>query len=235
MQICCTITAPSFMAAGMFFTLGVVVNRIGPEYSRLRPRVFSSVFIACDILSLVIQAIGGASASIAFENGKNSLNGTHVMVAGIIFQMFAIALYVITGIEFLFRYFLDKPVRPRDGALVQGKTPLGRNPRLMLIGLVIATVFLLIRSVYRTIELLGGWDGPIIKNQTLFDCLDGMPILVALFTLNVLNPGRLLFPRAGSGEHVHQYNDREGLPKVSEAHSGSPITNYNESGSEEKI
>ncbi|KAG9021818.1 hypothetical protein FRB95_001390 [Tulasnella sp. JGI-2019a] len=222
MQICCTILAPSFMAAGMFFLLGIIVNRIGPEYSRMRPRVFSTIFIACDGLSLVIQAIGGASASIAFQTGKSSLNGTHVMVAGIIFQMFAVTLYLLTGIEFLCRYFLDKPHRPRTTETGQGKTPLGREIRLMLTGLVIATIFLYIRSIYRTIELLGGWEGAIIKNQTMFDCLDGMPIFVALLTLNILNPGWLLFSRnTDRGGQTNRYDDTEDLPKVSNPNSGS--------------
>lgn len=30
------------------------------------------------------------------------------------------------------------------------------------------------RSIYRAIELLEGWSGPIIENQGLFDGLDGV-------------------------------------------------------------
>ena len=31
----------------------------------------------------------------------------------------------------------------------------------------------IVRSIYRAIELLEGWSGPIIENQGLFDGLDG--------------------------------------------------------------
>jgi hypothetical protein len=36
-----------------------------------------------------------------------------------------------------------------------------------------ATTLIFIRSIYRSIELLDGWSGPIIENQGLFDGLDG--------------------------------------------------------------
>jgi hypothetical protein len=45
-------------------------------------------------------------------------------------------------------------------------------------------------------ELLSGWNGPIIENQTLFDILDGAMILASLVTLNLLHPLWLL-PRKG--------------------------------------
>jgi len=32
----------------------------------------------------------------------------------------------------------------------------------------------------------------IITNETLFDCLDGVPIFLAMVTLNVFHPGRLI-------------------------------------------
>ncbi|KIO30488.1 hypothetical protein M407DRAFT_20381 [Tulasnella calospora MUT 4182] len=77
-------------------------------------------------------------------------------------------------------------------APVTGRQRVTKNIGLMLLGLVIATVFIYVRSIYRTIELLDGWNGPIITNETLFNVLDGMQILLAMVTLNVLHPGWLV-------------------------------------------
>ncbi|KAG8948799.1 hypothetical protein FRC04_009262 [Tulasnella sp. 424] len=82
-----------------------------------------------------------------------------------------------------------------------GRQRITRKMGLMLLGLVIATVFIYVRSIYRTIELLDGWNGPIITNETLFNVLDGMQILLAMVTLNVLHPGWLVpLPRVGAGQ-----------------------------------
>ena len=64
--------------------------------------------------------------------------------------------------------------------------------RLMLLGVGIVTVLTLIRSIYRTIELADRWSGQIITTQVYFNVLDGAPIFLAMFTLNVFHPGWLL-------------------------------------------
>lgn len=86
-RICCTIIAPSFLAAGLFFVLGVVINRLGPQYATFSPKAFSITFILCDLISLVVQAVGGAQASISFKTGGDPEKGAKIMVGGIIFQI----------------------------------------------------------------------------------------------------------------------------------------------------
>lgn len=56
----------------------------------------------------------------------------------------------------------------------------------------ISVAAILVRSVYRTIELLQGWRGYLITRERYFVALDGTMILVALLVYNVLNPGELL-------------------------------------------
>lgn len=206
MQITCTILAPSFMSAGLFIILGILVNQLGPQYSRFTPKVFSIVFMTCDLLALITQAVGGAMASSAFQNGSSSTKGTHIMLGGILCQMVAITLYVLTGTEFFLRYHFDKPVRPSEvnDKASHSRDAVRRSVQLMVFSMIIATLFLYIRTIYRTIELTGGWTGPIIRNQILFDCLDAIPIIVGLATLNILSPGMLLFrtahiPESSSG------------------------------------
>ncbi|KIO19699.1 hypothetical protein M407DRAFT_145232 [Tulasnella calospora MUT 4182] len=203
MQICCTILAPSFLAAGLFFILGVIINRLGPQYATFSPKAFSITFVICDLIALVVQAVGGADASISFKTGGDTEKGAKIMVGGIIFQIFAITLYVITAAEFFIRYHFDKPVVRRNQVAEDtekqpekvSRTPITRNIQFMSFALILSTVLLYIRSIYRTIELLNGWTGPIIHNQPLFNYMDALPIVLALITLNILNPGRLLFGR----------------------------------------
>jgi RTA1 like protein len=46
--------------------------------------------------------------------------------------------------------------------------------------------------VYRSIELTGGWTGPIITTEWYFNAFDGAPITLAMVVLNVFHPGYLL-------------------------------------------
>ncbi|KAG9021374.1 hypothetical protein FRB95_002308 [Tulasnella sp. JGI-2019a] len=133
MQICCTIMAP-FMAAGMFFILGMITNRVGQEYSRLRPKVFSIISNSFDIFSLVIQAIGAAL------HEMNKYHGDRIV---------AISLAVIVAVEFLVRYLWDKPLRAR---ITPERTLMGHNEKLLLSGLAIATMWLYIRCANFTLR-----------------------------------------------------------------------------------
>lgn len=135
--------------------------------------------------------------------------------------------------EYLWRVYKNRPIRPSIGVTELQKLGDSANPSTisiptavgweritkkighMIIGMAVAALFIYIRSIYRTIELLDGWSGPIIQNETLFskytthlrltdtnvlicphlDVLDGMMIFLALFTLSVFHPGRLLWDR----------------------------------------
>ncbi|KAG8785163.1 hypothetical protein FRC15_001879 [Serendipita sp. 397] len=203
MQITCTIIAPSFMSAANFTILGYIIRRLGTQYSRLSPRWYLIIFIGLDVASLTVQAIGGAKASGAAQNDEDAGPGGRIMLYGIVTQMIALTAYVALGTEFIVRYTLNKPARAIAVQNTQGsdvtldekvsRPAIDRNTKLMLLGLIINTVFLFIRAIYRTIELNDGWDGSIITNQALFNWLDGMPITVCTYTFNLFHPGPLLF------------------------------------------
>jgi len=189
-QITATILAPTPLVAANFVILGRVIERLGPSYSRLSPRWYSIVFCTCDVVSLVIQAVGGGMAASADTNQVSQENlGSHIMLAGIAFQMATITVFVICGSEFFIRYIYDIPLRlqNRKGAI---------NMRLKTISAAIAfsTTCLFIRSVYRTVELSGGWNGKIISTQRYFIVLDAVMVIFAMFTVNFVHPGLFIPP-----------------------------------------
>ncbi|CAE6461402.1 unnamed protein product [Rhizoctonia solani] len=194
MQICTTIIAPSFVTAAMFLILPKIINELGTEYSRMPPRLYTIIFISADVTALVIQAVGGAMASIA-DTLDGAERGGRIMLGGIIIQLVAVVLYTILGIEFVVRFSLDRPARPKvtnEQRKHVGWIDVPRGIIWMLVGLAIVTVFITIRGVYRTIELTDGWNGTIISTEKWFNWFDAAPIVVAMFTFNFCHPGYLL-------------------------------------------
>jgi hypothetical protein len=53
----------------------------------------------------------------------------------------------------------------------------------------IATILILIRSIYRVAELEGGFTGTIASNQVSFMILEGPMIILAVGALSVFHPG----------------------------------------------
>ena len=127
----------------------------------------------------------------------------------------ALLFFSFIAAEFLLRFAYDRPIRhSNEGGVINYRGVVDRNIGSMILGLSIITSVLLIRSVYRTIELSEGWTGAIVSTQWLFsasmlnnllplqsanhclfintDAFDGAMIVLATFTLNFLHPGRLL-------------------------------------------
>lgn len=140
------------------------------------------IFCSCDILSLVIQAVGGgmASTAVTAKPPKQSKSGTNIMVAGIIFQMASITIFVFFFIEFLRRVRHD-----RHNAMSH-----------KILCLVFASAFsclmIYIRSIYRTVELLQGWSGYLISHENFFIAQDALLMLVAVVVFNFIHPGWFL-------------------------------------------
>jgi hypothetical protein len=63
------------------------------------------IFCTCDVVSLVIQAIGGAQASAAVSETppRQRKTGTDIMMAGIVFQMASITVFAFLFADFLRR------------------------------------------------------------------------------------------------------------------------------------
>ncbi|KAI1787360.1 RTA1-domain-containing protein [Ganoderma leucocontextum] len=191
MQITTTIIAPTPLIAANFIILGQIIRRIGQKYSRVSAKWYTIIFCAVDIIALVIQAVGGASASTAVEKGKNPETGGHIMLAGVSFQMAALVVYVVLASEFILRYAYDHPfAHYGESTVARRKTD--KKMKLMLLGLVLEAVFLFIRGIYRVVELSNGWTGKIITTEWYFVVFDGTMIMLAMLTLNIFHPGLLL-------------------------------------------
>jgi len=193
-QTVTTINAPTPLVAAYFIILAEIIRRLGPCYSRLSPKMYAIVFLTADMVALTVQGVGGALAAIAAGNHKNPQMGGRIMLGGIIFQMIAITLYMMLAIEFLYRYLTDKPFQRPNNEPPTGNYFVDKKMKMMFFGISFSSLAIYVRSVYRTIELTDGWSGRIITTELYFNSMDGAMILLAMFCLNFLHPGRLLGP-----------------------------------------
>ncbi|KAK6464048.1 putative transporter or flippase transmembrane protein [Scheffersomyces coipomensis] len=104
-QLICLTIAPALLMGGIYFLFAQLVVIHGRQYSLLKPLWYSYLFIGCDILSLVIQAGGGAQASIASNNYQNAKPGTYTMIAGIAFQVLSMSVFSVFWYTFLTKIF----------------------------------------------------------------------------------------------------------------------------------
>ncbi|ODV67531.1 RTA1-domain-containing protein [Hyphopichia burtonii NRRL Y-1933] len=221
-QIISLTIAPAFIMGGIYYLLAQFLILYGRQYSILKPMWFSYIFIFCDVASLVIQAVGGAMAATAIQDYESTDSGTHVMVAGIAFQVFSMSLFLVLLFHFLFKiYFRANPnikfsfgrlfhlflVTPKGKALHQQLDPYYnpnyqsvRSRKLVHYGpivLLVSVAFVYVRCVYRVVELAQGWTGYLITHEAFVMTLDALMIFFTCITLVIFHPVFLI------GRHAH--------------------------------
>ncbi|KAI8905399.1 putative RTA1 domain protein [Powellomyces hirtus] len=184
--ICLTI-GPAFMSASTYLCLGRIITVNGSYLSRLSPRTYTIVFIICDFISLVLQSIGGAIASIA-DTKEFSDVGVNIMIAGLVSQVVSLALFMACWAELAFK-LRKTPETEKNPAFSSLRA--SRAFSAFRISLVVATVAIFIRSTFRVVELQGGFSGPIANDETLFMIFEGPMILLAVAVMTVCHPGRV--------------------------------------------
>jgi hypothetical protein len=166
-----------------------LIESYGQQYSWLTPKQYLYFFCSVDLICLVIQAAGGGMAATAFAQDppEDTRNGTNIMVVGILFQLASLCTFAL-----LFGRVLWKLCMVRHN----GAPALGRPEEKKLWILAIATAFsmtvLVIRGIYRAIELLQGWQGYLITREVYFIALDGSLMVAAIGVFNILHPAYLI-------------------------------------------
>jgi len=74
----------------------------GRQHSRVAPQLYTYIFIGCDVFALALQGAGGGLAATA-RTHAGSLTGAHVMVAGLVWQVVSMSLFLALWADFAFR------------------------------------------------------------------------------------------------------------------------------------
>ena len=224
MQIVCLTIAPAFLAAGIYLTLSRIVITFGPENSHIKPLSYPRIFIPCDIISLLLQAIGGGMASVASHQDKSPDTGDHIMVAGLAFQVLTLLMFQLLCLDFLIKT-LRRMKSMGDAALDPEHAALRRSAkfRVFLVALGLATLCIFIRSVYRVAELSEGWTGALIQNERLFIGFEGAMVIAAVSVLNAFHPGYCFREGYKQRKYKNLFRKKEKRPADVGDEKGSPV------------
>jgi hypothetical protein len=148
-------------------------------------------FIPCDVISLVLQAVGGGMASVASHNNKPVATGDNIMIAGLSFQVLTLLVFMACSIDFAlnaWRRYRSMGATAFDQSAAAVKLRSSWLFKGFLAALTLSTICIFWRSVYRVAELSKGWDGPLMYRQGLFIGFEGVMVAVACLVLNAFHP-----------------------------------------------
>ncbi|KAK8923361.1 Sphingoid long-chain base transporter RSB1 [Metarhizium anisopliae] len=181
--ICLTI-GPAFLSAAIYLSLSRLIVAHGAYLARFAPRTYTIIFVTCDVISLVLQATGGAFAA---SDGDASLKqtGVNVMIAGLSFQVASLLTFIVLSADFWWR------LRGTNGGYEQKAMKLKTSTmfRAFPWATGIATIAIFIRCVYRLAELQEGFAGKLANDEVLFMIFEGPMIMLAAIAMTIFHPG----------------------------------------------
>lgn len=170
------VVAPVFFSAAIYTLASVIINICGRRYALLHPKAVLWGFVACDVVATIVQVAGAALVGVAYSNRKNPTTPNNILLAGLAFQSFTFAVFLVVLLCML----------------VKLKVALVRIDKGFQVALIVATLAVYLRTVFRLAETAEGLMAQLATHEVFFGCLEFLPIVVAVFIFTNWHPGRWL-------------------------------------------
>jgi magnesium-transporting ATPase (P-type) len=117
--------------------------------------------------------------------------GQWVIVAGLCVQLIFFGTFVITSLIFHIKV-IRRPTIESERSMNKGASIWPRDWRGLLFACYSASVFILIRSVYRLIEFVQGNNGYVISHEVFLYVFDAAMMFSVMVVMNVFHPSFVL-------------------------------------------
>ncbi|KAJ4139553.1 hypothetical protein NW765_003456 [Fusarium oxysporum] len=172
-----------------YMTLGRMVYYFIPSQSLLRmpAATLAAIFVGLDILSFIVQLIGG-SMSGPGSPPDEQMKAVHIYMGGIGLQEFFIVIFVV--LCSLFQRKMHTIERQNQGIKAFVTSDWG----MLLCTLYFSLAMISVRIIYRLIEFSGGMgqDNALVTHEVYFYILEAAPMFLALLAFNAVHPGRIM-------------------------------------------
>ena len=179
------VTAPVFLAAGIYTILSILIRDTGGKrFSVVPPRLILGFFITSDVVSTIVQIAGAVLVGVRESNRQDPTVANNILLGGLAYQVFAISIFIILSASFVIR---ARHVLKADGLTV------------FVAVFFFSTLMVYLRTVFRLAETAEGLFGKLATHEVFFGCLEFAPIALVALLLGIWHPGRCITYRREAG------------------------------------
>lgn len=171
--------APALFAASIYMVLGRIIKVTdGHHHSVIRVNWLTKIFVAGDVISFLVQSGGGGMLAKAKKQSQVNL-GQYVITGGLCIQLLFFGLFIIVAA--IFHYQIYTNPTPRSVS-----THISWRRHLLI--LYIASLFIMVRSVFRVVEYVMGQDGVLLSNEVYLYVFDAALMFLTMALFNLQHP-----------------------------------------------
>ncbi|KAE8440858.1 hypothetical protein EG329_006375 [Mollisiaceae sp. DMI_Dod_QoI] len=167
--------APAVFSASIYMELGRIILLVDGEKNSIIKRAWlTKIFVLGDVLSFVTQAIGGSIMASGTLSAMQT--GAHIIVGGLLIQVLFFGFFITVAVLF-------------DLRMSKHPTPQWTDPSIPsqkhLKVLYIASVLIMIRSVFRVVEYVQGNDGYLLRHEYYLYIFDSVLMFCVMVVFHV--------------------------------------------------
>lgn len=175
--------APTLFAASMYMTFTRIIRLTDSQKHSLLPTQWlTKIFVSGDLISFLLQAIGGglhASANTLEQENQ----GRYLVIAGLIIQLVTFCIFIMLAVVFY--------ARMRQAPTMTSET-LNTSWKRHIVLVVTACDLILIRSIFRLVEYASDSDGPLMEKEIFTILLDSVLMFLCMLFFNLFHPSQAL-------------------------------------------
>ncbi|KAI0762726.1 RTA-like protein [Fomes fomentarius] len=181
------VLSPCAFIASEYMLMGRLARYIDSNaHLLIPPKRITVVFVASDITTFLIQATGAGIA--ITKDPILSKKGERIFLTGLALQLVSFFLFVLVVVRFLYRV---KTMEPKTW--VKDANKRWHSDWRFLSGvLLVSSAGVLVRCVYRVVELSQGFHGTLTTTEVYFYVLDSLPLFIAVAVYTPFWPARML-------------------------------------------
>ncbi|KAK1485974.1 uncharacterized protein CCOS01_07276 [Colletotrichum costaricense] len=190
LQLMLILVAPVFISATIYVNLGRLKEALlGHQRRKCSP---TSIFILTDIIAFCTQ-IGGSLVQV-IANPKIMEIGGHVVLGGLLFQLFVMVVYFALVMRFQ--------------RATQRETIYLQHWRRYVWTLIISVVAVWVRNLVRATEFAEGWYGFVNQHEAMMYIFDSFLMFSVMVAFAVFHPGKLN-DTVGLGKNTQRINSEQ--------------------------
>ncbi|KAF5987308.1 RTM1 [Fusarium coicis] len=174
------LVAPALYAATIYMELGRIVLMIdGEGRVMISKKWMTKTFVTGDVLSFIMQAGGGGYQSSGTLEALRT--GSKIIIGGLFVQLLFFGVFIMIAIAFHRAISANPTARSSSGLPWQKH----------MLALYIGSFLIMVRSIFRAVEYLEGFDGYLLKHEAYLYIFDACLMFFVMILFNYFHPSEI--------------------------------------------
>ncbi|OLN88264.1 Protein RTM1-like protein 1 [Colletotrichum chlorophyti] len=175
------LVAPALFAATIYMELARIIAVIdGEGHVLIRKEWMTKLFVTGDILSFLFQGGGGGYQAAGSLEALN--NGAKVIIVGLFIQLICFGFFIVIAVAF--HRSINKAPTGRSNSSIPWRRHMG--------ALYLGSFLIMVRSIFRAVEYLQGFDGYLLSHEAYLYLFDAVLMFLVMILFNYIHPAEIV-------------------------------------------